>query len=141
MEPIIRPMKESDRPFVTNSYLRTMRTRTPFNHMVPDVYFPHQRARITAALNVGDCYVLANPEDPDHLFGYAIVEHLNEGDVLHFVYIKFPFRKMGLARNLVNKVVRKQDATLVTHTTDSNFERLAHKYKLVYDPYILSEGL
>lgn len=109
--------------------------------MVPDVYYPHQRKRIETALQVADVYVLANPEDPNHLFGYAVVEHLREGDVLHFVYIKYPYRKMGLAKKLIGHAVREQAATIVTHTTDSNFERLSHKYKLVYDPYILSEAL
>jgi len=85
--------------------------------MTSDVYYPHQRKRIENALQVGDCYVLANPEDPDHIFGYAVVEHLSAGDIVHFVYIKFPFRKMGLARKLFAQVVRDQATTLVSHTT------------------------
>lgn len=141
MEPIIRPARQTDLAFVTSSYLKTMRARTPYNCMTSDVYYPHQRKRIENALQVGDCYVLANPEDPDHIFGYAVVEHLSSGDIVHFIYIKFPFRKMGLARKLFSQVVRDQGTTLVSHTTDTNFDRLAHKYKLIYDPYVLSEAL
>ncbi len=123
-----------------SSYLKTLRMRTPNRFIPDDVYYPKFREKIERILKIADGYTLCNPEDQDQVFGYALIEHYKAADVVHFCYVKFPFRKMGMARSLLQSVIRPgQQGTLVTHTTDDNFERLAHKYLLIYDPFVLGE--
>ena len=137
MRPQLRPMREDDKSFIINSYLKTMRYRHPFAEMTDDVYFPPQRKELNTILAAGDVIVACNPEDSQHLYGYIVSEKFASGTVVHFIYVKHALRKFGIARELFCQAIGKQETTLVTHVTQSNFKRLATKYSLIYDPYLL----
>lgn len=43
--------------------------------------------------------VACNPKDMDQMLGYVVAEP--ERRVLHWIYVKHPFRRLGIGRNLV----------------------------------------
>jgi len=114
-----------------------MRYRHPFADMADNVYFPAQRKELEIMLKASDVLVACNPEDPGHVFGYVLSEKFHTSTVVHFIYVKHAVRKFGIAKMLFDLVAQHQSTTLVTHVTQTNFSRLATKYGLVYDPYLL----
>lgn len=96
-------------------------------------YFKNQRDLVTAILKNSELTVVVNPEDPDQLYGYAVHRELTPGvRVLSYLYIKHPFRRMGLAKALYQNI---GGAQVVTHGSPSTRKLIATQ-KLVYDPFI-----
>ncbi len=74
---------------------------------------------IVDLLQQDDCHVVlaCNPEDPNQLYGFVCFER-GEQPVLHYVYVKDFFRRMGVGSDLV-AVARggSPDQLLYTHKT------------------------
>lgn len=58
--------------------------------------------------------VACDPEDPDVIWGYVAFDGNGPSPVLHFVYVKGAFRRMGIGTRLLNEAL--QDWTGVFHT-------------------------
>jgi hypothetical protein len=76
--------------------------------------------------------------DPSTIFGYIIHEP-GDPHVVHYLYVKAPFRQKGLGRLLLDiaKIPKIGDSTVkITHWT-SDIEPMVRKNKdlVFYDPY------
>lgn len=129
----IRLATESDLPFIFNAYLRSNRNKPEATHMINDVYYPLYSQRLKDILADSDCIVACHSDDDDQILGYAIIGDNHGVPVLHWIYTKLTFRKMGVARALIQTGIKSFGAslTLVTHTCRS-MRDLCKKYKLVY---------
>lgn len=73
-------------------------------------------------------------EDEDVIIGYM----LSEPEIMHFVYVKRPFRNMGIAKQLW-QMSDLDYACQVSHKT-YDMVRLMNKHpKITYNPYLLME--
>jgi hypothetical protein len=88
------------------------------------------------------CLVASDPLEPSHNFGFAVYEKPN---VLHYVYVKAPWRNMGVANRLIHAGLSsfKSTETVVSSTcrewgTLKMWADIAEKYKFVFNPYIRS---
>ena len=80
-----------------------------------DHYFKEYLDKVHGVLSRPDVYMNAAllAEDNDCILSYAVLESFgNDGNLLHWVYTKPAWRKMGLAKELI-----PSDVFGVTHTT------------------------
>lgn len=131
-----RPATAQDINFIFNSWLKSYRN-SDFAKKIPnDVYFSEHKEKITAILTNSTVLVACNPDTPSQIFGYLVMSQ-EPVTVLHYVYVKYPYRKLGIARRMVedlNPQVGKK-LTLCSHA-NYYWPEISAKFKLVYNPYI-----
>ena len=132
---IIRPAKASDYSFISNSYLKSYRNAPEAQYMNNDIYYPEHVARLEHMIKSSRVLVACSSEDADQILGYAIVGKAFRWDVLHYVYVKYPFRQMGIAKALVTYTCPTfgTGMTLISHLP-KNYNAVSAKYRLVFDP-------
>src|SRR6478736_9366858 len=101
----IRQHRKEDEACIYSSWLKSYRKSVSLDGVHNDVYFPEHTKIIADILDRSFSYMIVDPSDENHIFGYAVVEHLGKNDVIHFVYIKQPYRRMGLLKLLIEKVI------------------------------------
>lgn len=69
-------------------------------------------------------------EDPNVVLGYSVVERKDE-DVLHWIHVKFVWRKIGIAKALLKPF----DIKATTHLTTLG-EQLKPKH-MIFNPFAI----
>lgn len=131
----IRPAKASDYSFISNSYLKSYRTAPEAQFMMNDVYYPEHVKRLEFMTKTGKTFVACASDDPDQILGYLIIGKAHSWDVIHYLYVKYPFRHIGIAKALVGHASPNfgMGMTLISHLP-KNYNAVSTKYKLVFDP-------
>jgi GNAT superfamily N-acetyltransferase len=125
-----REIQETDLPFVFNSWLKSYRNSKEGKLLKNDQYFLEQKNRIEALLEWSKVVVASDPEDEWHVFGYAVATQVQGTSILHYVYVKQPFRKLGIGKALVNAVSEPNaPAVFTTHPTSSGRFLRLKKYE------------
>ena len=123
----------SDKSFIFNSWLKSFRN-SPFAKPMPnEPYYKNHKQIIEKLLKKSKVLIAANPSDPLQIFGYIVYEELGDVKILHYVYVKYSFRKFGIAKNMVNSITEDK-AFLYTHHVDL-LRKIKDKYSMLYDPY------
>lgn len=145
---LIRPGRPEDANFLFNSWLKSYR-RSWFAQRIPnDVFYAQQHLVIEDILNrpLTRVSVITPAGDPDTICGYAVTEAIDgaasKAAIVHYVYVKETFRKLGLATRLLQAAGVGADAQIVflSHIT-SHFAPLAEKRGYVYNPFVLYRAL
>ncbi len=142
----LREAEADDLNFILSSWLKSFRDaqRIPdqksavwFNWPRPsnEVFFNFQQKLIVRLLQRSKCLVAVNPEDLSQVYGFIVYE--NNPDIIHYVYVKSTFRKMGICKLLLSKSV-EQPAPKYTHVTYA-VEFLAPKLNAEFNPYLIWE--
>ena len=136
----VRAATHDDDSFIFNSWLKSYRNSEFAKDMVNDVYFSNHKAIIQKLLESDStvCTLLVNPDDYMHYYGYVCYTLLPSSKILHYVYVKYNYRKFGLAKRLLNAVLVDDKPNIITHIP-RNFNKLHEKYNLIYNPYILTD--
>lgn len=131
----IRIARPEDFNFIANSYLKSYRTAPETKPMVNDIYFPEYKSRLEHMARTGTILVACARDDEDQIFGYVIVGSIGRFPILHYVYVKFPFRHAKIGSTLVKTAIPTfgSDTTVVTHQP-RNWASASAKHKLLYDP-------
>lgn len=125
-----REPTEGDVGFILNSWLKSSRDVGERVHMTNPTFYGGYRDECCEKIKRGYVTIACDPEDPDHIFGWLCWA---PPDTVHYVYVKHPYRKKGLAKSLIATAL---PAGVKTVTTVGRFHReWAPKYKLEYDPY------
>lgn len=109
MNVVVSPIAPSELPLVFNSWLKFYR-KCDYARGIPDSVFYAEEHRVIEALlaREGTVVVAArNSEDLDQIFGYAVYEVKPRCTVLHWVYVKHPFRNLGIGKQLLAPVVTR----------------------------------
>ena len=100
----IREYRDDDEAFIYNSWLKSFRG-AHFSGVLPsDLYYEAYRTLIDRILfddrtSIAVCH---NIENENQIFGYAVAADLGEHQpVLHYIYVKDPFRRAGIMKELV----------------------------------------
>lgn len=134
---LMRPMADMDKAFVFNSWLKSFRNGTFCNNVDNSIYYTNQHTVIDKLLEKCTVSVCCNSEDPKIIYGYIVYEFIQGQFVLHYVYVKNIYRRLGLAKKLLYST--KHDFNVLgcyTHQTPVG-NRNEEKFNLVYHPYIL----
>jgi len=92
----IRAYEPSDEGFVLKSWLKSYRT-APANFRLRDrEYYEERMPLVKHLVDRGRVLLAVDVEDPDLAFGWVCYEK----NVLHYVYVKEAFRRLGIATEL-----------------------------------------
>ena len=131
----LRPATPNDFNFIANSYLKSYRYGPETKHLINDIYFDVYKEKLNHMMATGKVTVVCSVEDADQIMGYLISGTAHGKSVIHYVYVKHLFRRMGVAKRLLNAIVPELGKSLVmcTHTA-RRFTELRETYKLIYTP-------
>jgi GNAT superfamily N-acetyltransferase len=132
----LRPANEEDIPFIFSSWLKSFRSSLFASKLVNSVYFTEHHKVIEKIVKNSHVIVACNDQDPTQIYGYIVAGTVDSIFCLHYVYTKHPFRRMGIARLLINFFEHSKDlAGIYTHHTRA-MDDIAPKFNLVHQPYI-----
>ena len=110
-QPMLRGYRDADLPMILDSWLRSGLQypiftsevgRPPIRLRVPGTLLLSQsRTLLKTLIPKTHVLVLCNPEDEDHIMGWVCYE--TEAPCLHFLFIKFNFRRMGMGSRLLSE--------------------------------------
>lgn len=94
----IRDARVSDQAFIFSSFLKGLYYGNEFYRQIDkEAFMQNYKKVLTGLLIRSTCKVLHQPDDEDALVGYAIYEP----GVVHYLFVKPPFRRFGLAKLLL----------------------------------------
>jgi hypothetical protein len=138
----LRPISDEDESFIYSSWLKSYRNSDFAKHITNDIYFEQHADIIKNLLAKSQVVVAVSKEDPNHIYGFAVVEQVVPGVYcLHYVYTKYPFRKFGIAKEMVSSIINELGTkpVLISHAPKF-LKHVTDRFKLVYNPYQLGES-
>jgi hypothetical protein len=125
---MIRSIRSEDIPFITSTWLKSYYDQlTHWMGKIPSKHFymKHNNLKILDKLKEDNVMVACNEQDQDQIFGYCVFEEMEDATVLHYMYIKPPYRKNG-----IRSVFMMKNFDEMSHYTPSG-----KVLGLVYNPY------
>lgn len=136
IETYIRQPNQDDLGFIYNSWLKSFRQTVP--SIDKPIYFIEQRKIIDKIFDRSKIYISCNPEHLDQIFGYVIFdESPRKFTIVHYVYVKHPYRRLGIGDELMNLIDKKPVPFVGSHTSRC-FDFIKDKWDIVFNPYILT---
>ena len=135
----IRKPVPSDVEYLLKTWGREHRRALP--RALPDRLFYHEFQKIMYSLvSRSDARVICAAEDPNYILGFVIgtVHPDAKTAVVHFAYVRSPFRRAGMVREALRDMGWEPGFEIVaSHWSDyvARFDLKA--LNLVYNPYIL----
>jgi ribosomal protein S18 acetylase RimI-like enzyme len=133
----IRLAQENDRPFIFSNWLRHYKNRSYFAKRIRNtVFYKWHHMVVENILNrpTTQIFIAHPPSEPEVILGFMASESVNDGAVIHFIYIKPQFKRMGIAKRLFKDFDDKEPIYFTHWTFD--LDELIHKVpNLIYDPY------
>lgn len=130
-----KPHKE-DVPFIFSSWLHSYRSSLHTKNVVNTVYFGEHHDLLERIMNRSEAVIACNADDPNQIFGYIVYERIDNALVVHYIYVKQSFRKLGIGKTLLQSTGwQKGDAFIFTHDTYIS-AKLAMKYRAMFNPYV-----
>jgi ribosomal protein S18 acetylase RimI-like enzyme len=136
----IRDYKSEDRDFVFSSWLRNYKHSSYFAKRIRNsvFFFWHQKiADAIVSRPSARILVACAPGESDVILGYLVMEERPTEQVIHYVFVKPEFRKMGIGRKLWLKAEVKPTGAYFTHWTFVVNDLREKMPELTYDPYRL----
>ena len=125
-----------DAPFVFNSWLKSFRSSTFAKQISNTIYYHDHHIVIEKLLKNNDVIIACSKSDPNQLYGFICAGQTDGIFTLHYIYVKHPFRRMGIAKALFNAFEHDPShASIYTHRTKAA-EKLQDRYNMVHHPYI-----
>lgn len=122
---LFREATNEDLSFVFDSWLKEFRLTAFGVQLESDVYYPNYRKHVGRIIRKSDVTIVCNPDDPDQIYGYAVHRLIGDIRVLSWMFMKAPFRFMGIGKRLLHEI---GGADVVTHLS-----RYVKKNKLTTD--------
>ena len=140
-QPVLRGRRESDDAMIIDSWLRSglqypiytaecgrppIRLRPP-----PSLLLSQNRTILKKLLPQVSILVLADPADSDHIIGWICFEQ-PEPCCLHFIFVKYNFRRLGFGRMLMDEAQLSEECEVSWRTPALNFFK---KHSWTWNPY------
>lgn len=130
----------TDAHFLLSTWLKSYRNSGPVTKIPNANYFQGHQDLIVHILSLQGTAVevVCAKDDPDQIIGYVVYNKL--APILHYVYVKYPFRKLGLGAMLVSIIKEHHKASgLPLHCTHiaRQWDVVSRKFNLIFDPYNL----
>ncbi len=128
---LIRDGRPGDVNLVVNSWITSHAAFTKADGHV--VRYVHHPALVLDLVQRCSVVVACDPDDHDEVYGWLCHELVKGELVIHYLFVKFPFRRSGIADQLYEHVATGRPFT----ATHAGFlmPELRAKYVLIFDPY------
>ena len=131
---------ENEKAFIYNSWLKSYGKSNEARRMIGRVYFQGFENIINQIRDSNAYVALAlNPDDSDQILGYVVFSFDDEIalSVIHYVYVKEAFRRLGIAKKLLDQAHGKvKDEAIICTFANEIFDELKDKYLLTYNPFM-----
>lgn len=118
------PISEPHHPFVLANWLAQYRNNQYPPYPPAQEYFKHHQELAKKHMSG---WMAVNSEDEDQYLGFIA----SEGDVIHFIYVKEVFRKLGIGKMLWETAGKPKTYTHNMKTTKDLIDR-----SFVFNPYL-----
>jgi GNAT superfamily N-acetyltransferase len=137
----IRSAAVDDIPFVFNSWLKSYRDAPAVRAVPNTTYYAEHHAIIEKIFSSAGLVLLVacDATESKQIFGYAVGERTSKGFAIHWVYVKFPFRRFRIGAALEQALLATNvDLSEVCYThAPKGGEGLFRTRKYTYNPYLL----
>jgi GNAT superfamily N-acetyltransferase len=138
----LRPALSGDYNFVLSSWLKSyFRNRQLFAQgaqLSEREYFVGHQRMVKWLLDRAPVLVACNPDDESQIYGWACYEEDGDTTVLHYVYVKAPYRGYGVGRTLFTGLRHDSVRVVCTHWTRRlSDDKAESKYNVERNPYCL----
>lgn len=124
----VRKAQEQDTNFILSTWLKGALHGNSFFSLIPrDTFFENYERVIKAIIERAETRIATLPDDPNIILGYSVTEP----GIIHWVYVKKAWRKMGIAKTLT-----QGPFDTVTHVTDLSLAILKNKPK-IFNPFLI----
>ncbi len=125
-------------PAVFNSWLKRYRDAVSVRLVTDRVFFEVQHKVIRKILERPGLVlrVACNPEDSNQIYAYIVAEFnqiVPDLTLIHWIYVKSPFRRAGVAKDLLSTVLEDHKQIHYTHKTFLT-QYLDKDNKWIYNP-------
>lgn len=135
----VRQAKSDDVNFIYSTWLRCYKHDSPLTKYTKrEVFFEAHQKLLDKILTKKEIKVAVavSKDDDDLIFGFLAYEP----KIIHFVYVKEPFRKEGIARKLIESQGIDPNECKASHLTYSLLDLwTAKKITTEFNPYVLEE--
>lgn len=135
----IRSATNDDIAFIRSAWLRHLRGERSVRFVRDDVLFEKHGALVGRLLFLGRALIAHEPGDLQHNYGFVAFDA--KPGVVHWIYVKGVYRRMGVGRALW-KAAGFGKPVAATHATDMAFGMMGAavaRYGVTYDPYLLED--
>lgn len=135
---LIRKALPNDVPFITNSWLKSYRDSREVQGIPNNQYFYHQHKLIEALVPRSIVIVAAMKSDPHIIMGWLCAEVADTALLLHYVYVKNDYRRMGIGSGMLRfvKEYEQPPAIITTHTTRLTRDLMKHEPVWFHNRYL-----
>lgn len=137
---IIRPFEEKDTNFIINSWLKNYKFSSRFAQSITaKVYYANHEPIVKNIINRCASYsLIATLEDaPRVILGYIVFQPTGQSHILHYVYVKYPFRGNGICSELMREAQIDKHCFIYTHLTSPVVEYVEDNQDILYNPYLI----
>jgi GNAT superfamily N-acetyltransferase len=133
---VLRPLMPGDERLIFNSWLNSYREGAQgAREVTRNLYFSQHHRLIERVLHRGVVVVAADATEPANILGYAVGERVGGLAVVHYVYVKAPFRNVGIGSALLKSLCAGAEGVHHSHATRAGVQ-LVKRFKSVFNPYL-----
>lgn len=133
---------EDDIPFFYNATLQSHYYSSSTNkHILPGIYFAEHKLLLSRLLQhpTTRLSIVCDESSPEVIMGFCL--HDTEDDIVHYIYVKRPFRRFGIGTMLMAYAEISVPQIQASHWTyDATAIWRKHCYPgVAFNPYILGD--
>jgi hypothetical protein len=132
----IRAVSGNDIPLIYSTWLKSYQCDSNVGLSVSkSVFFENYRLIVDQILekNTTEILIACSNDDPNVIYGYLIAEPSE--NILHYIFVKEPFRNFKIAKSLFNQAFHDgMGVVIITHSTYSAKELTG---KFTFNPFKL----
>lgn len=137
---LIRPPKTEDVAFIASTWLNNFKNSSKFGQNIKKGIFYDNHAKIVNRIlsKTNHVYIAHLPDDEDTIIGYMVGDAIDDTcNVIHFIYVKQPFRNFGVMKELLIHSEIDLSTALYTHETYVGADIIKTKYPgMIHNPYL-----
>jgi hypothetical protein len=126
-----------DMAFIHASWSSSERANTSAVLVPNNVYYADERNKINHLLNVSTTMVVHVEGKPDTLLGFMTYQYTVNHQIIHYAFVKSPFRQYGILSNLIELTNYNKGIVVTCEPNVEVFQALNENsgYALVYDHF------
>ncbi len=133
---LIRPANADDVSFIFNAWLKSYKSSDFAKNIQGEIYYHEHHKVIEILLKTYNVLIACNKDDTTQIYGFMCAGFTQNVFTIHYVYTKQTFRRMGIAKALLNAFEYNPEfACIYTHETNA-VKAIAKDLAMVYHPYI-----
>lgn len=131
---------QQDVAFIFNSWLKSNRHSAGLFDVPTPVYFAQHHLLIEGLLKNCTTTMACNVDDASQIFGFIVYETVEGTPVIHYIYVKEPYRQLGLGRVLTEQAQIDINKPFFTTHRTKVMRILDQKFPVIFNPYLAFYG-